>query len=108
MADPNSLLQTMKHFVATRKANPVLGWGSCDFLPLTNKAILAYLRRSDEAQMLIVCNLSGQPQMARLSLPEFAGILPKDVLTETTLTPITQADYGLSLTPYQYHWLKLS
>jgi maltose alpha-D-glucosyltransferase/alpha-amylase len=108
MADPNSLWQTMKYFVATRKANPVLGWGRCDFLPLANKAVLAYLRRTDEAQMLVVCNLSGQPQTAQLSLPEFVGVTPQDVLTGAALAPLAQADYGISLTPYQYYWLRFS
>jgi maltose alpha-D-glucosyltransferase/alpha-amylase len=108
MADPDSLFHQMKHFVATRKAHPVLGWGSCDFLPLTNKAVLSYLRRTDEAQqMLIVCNLSDQPQQVSLALPDFVGRTPQDVLTKRVLAPIMQADYTLSLAAYQYYWLNL-
>jgi maltose alpha-D-glucosyltransferase/alpha-amylase len=108
MADPGSLFHMMKHMIAARKANPVLGWGSCDFLPLTNKAVLAYLRRTDEAQMLIVCNLSDRPQQVMFSLPDFVGRTPYDVLTNTSLSPIDQAEYSLSLTPFQYHWLSLT
>jgi maltose alpha-D-glucosyltransferase/alpha-amylase len=108
MADPDSLFHQMKHFVATRKAHPVLGWGSCDFLPLTNKAVLSYLRRTDEAQqMLIVCNLSDQPQQVSLALPDFVGRTPQDVLTKRVLASIMQADYTLSLAAYQYYWLNL-
>jgi maltose alpha-D-glucosyltransferase/alpha-amylase len=95
----------MKHFVATRKAHPVLGWGSCRFLRLDNKAILAYLRQSDQAHLLIVCNLSGEVQQATLPLADFVGHRPVDVLSRQTLPIISQTDYGLSLQPYQYHWL---
>jgi maltose alpha-D-glucosyltransferase/alpha-amylase len=108
MADPTSLFHTMKHMIATRKAQPVLGWGSCEFLPVTNKAVLAYLRRAGDAQMLIVCNLSGQSQTVTLSLPDFVGVAPHDVLSNHSLPQITHVGYSLSLTSYQYHWLDLS
>jgi maltose alpha-D-glucosyltransferase/alpha-amylase len=107
-ADSGSLLHTMKHFITTRKAHPVLGWGSCDFLPLANETVLAYLRRTEEAQMLIVCNLSNRPQIATLPLPEFVGSTPLDVLSGNSLASMAQTEYSLSLTPYQYYWLKLS
>jgi len=107
MADANSLFHTMKHMIATRKVHPVLGEGSCKFLPLTNKAVLAYLRRTDEAQMLIVCNLSDQPQTVSLALADFVNVTPRDVLTDTALDPIPQDTYRLSLAPYQYYWLSL-
>jgi maltose alpha-D-glucosyltransferase/alpha-amylase len=107
MADPGSLFYTMKHFIAARKAHPVLGWGKCDFLRVPNQAVLTYLRHTDETQMLIVCNLSDQPQTVTISLPDFLGVRPQDVLSNTLLPPITQADYSLSLPPYQYYWLKL-
>ena len=97
----------MKHFVATRKAHPVLGGGSCDFLPLTNKAVLSYLRQTTENQMLIVCNLSDQPQQVILNLPNFVGRTPHDVLSDQSLPSIREADYSLSLAPYQYYWLAL-
>ncbi len=107
ITDPDSLFHTIRHFIAARKAHPALGWGTCKFLTMPNKAVLAYLRRSDEARMLIICNLSDQPQTVTLSLPEFAGVTPRDVLTNSSLAQITQTDYSLSLGPFQYHWLTL-
>ncbi len=106
-ADPESLFHTMKHFIATRKAHPILGWGRCDFLRVENKAVLAYLRRTGEGQMLIVCNLSDQPQEVTLSLPEFRGVTPQDVLTGQAHNIISD-EYTLSLGAYQYHWFDLS
>jgi maltose alpha-D-glucosyltransferase/alpha-amylase len=107
-ADPNSLFHTMKHMIATRKAHPVLGWGACEFLPLANNAVLSYLRCTEEAQMLIVCNLSDQEQPATLSLPDFVGRRPIEVLTNQPFPQISEMEYQLSLTPYQYCWLKLT
>ena len=106
-AEPNSLFHLMKHFVATRKAHPVLGWGQCDFLPLTNKAVLCYLRRTAEQQMLIVCNLSDRTQQVTLELSEFGECTPQDVLSDQVLPPISESNYSLALAPYQYYWLDL-
>ncbi len=108
LADSDSLFHTMKHFIATRKANPVLGWGSCDFLSVENKAILAYLRRTDETQLLILCNLSDNKQEATLNLPTLAGLTPRDLLTDTTLPKLTKVNQTLSLQPYQYYWLNVT
>jgi len=107
-ADPGSLFHTMKHFVATRKAHPVLGRGRCDFLRVANRSILAYLRRDDQAQMLIVCNLSDQAQEVRLLLPDFVGVTPRDALSSFAGHPVSTPNYALSLAPYQYLWLNLS
>ncbi|HMQ53211.1 MAG TPA: alpha-glucosidase C-terminal domain-containing protein, partial [Anaerolineae bacterium] len=105
-AEPGSLFHQMKYFVTTRKANPVLGWGSCEFLGVNNKAILAYLRQTSNTRLLIVCNLSGQAQEVSLPLADFVGHRPVDILSRQTLPIISQADYPLSLQPYQYHWLR--
>ena len=94
--------------MATRRAYPVLGKGSCEFIALENKAVLAYLRRSDEAQMLIVCNLSDQPQTVDLPLPDGLTQTPVDVLTDTTLPDTSGSSYTLTLSPYQYLWIKVA
>ena len=107
MADPNSLFYTMKRFIATRKAHAVLSRGSCDFLPVDNQAVLAYLRQAEAEQMLIVCNLSDQTQTVTLQHPKFVGAVPQDVLSDKPMDPVDQASYVMRLSPYQYHWLKL-
>jgi len=107
-ANPNAIFHLMKQMIATRKANPVLGWGSFEFVRNDNNAILAYLRQTDEADFLFVANLSGQPQQASLPLAEFAGVTPTDLLTGKSLDPVPEGSYSLSLSPYQYHWLRLN
>ncbi|RMF00523.1 MAG: maltose alpha-D-glucosyltransferase [Chloroflexi bacterium] len=105
-ADPRSLWHLMKHFIATRKANPVLGWGSCEFLSPGNNAVLAYLRQTGDAALLAVHNLTDRPQPARFNLPDFAGVTPTDVLTGQEFSPL-DSSAALTLQPYQYLWLRL-
>ncbi len=107
--DPASLFTTMKHFVSVRKATPVLGWGACDFMPLTNKAVLAYLRHTEREAVLAVHNLTGQPQTAQFDLSEFAGRVPVDLLgRRDSLPEISTVPYGINLEPFDYLWLKVS
>ena len=106
-ADPQSLYHTIKQMIAARKAHPVLGQGSYEFLETGNKSILAYLRRDQDEAMLIVCNLSGAEQTAVLSLPEFAGTRPVDILTNQAPAIIGNTGYSLKLRSYRYHWLAL-
>jgi maltose alpha-D-glucosyltransferase/alpha-amylase len=109
MADPDSLFHTMKHFVAIRKAQPVLGWGTCEFLRVANRSILAYLRRTDETVVLAIQNLSDMNQVITLDLSEFAGRVPLDLLgrRKESWPVIEAAAYSISLTPFDYYWLKL-
>ncbi len=109
MADPNSLFHTIKHMISVRKAHPVLGEGSYEFLSTGNRAILANLRRTDEAVILAIQNLSEQSQTARLALSEFAGKNPIDVLgrQQKALPEITADPYSISLAGFDYFWLKL-
>jgi maltose alpha-D-glucosyltransferase/alpha-amylase len=107
-ADPGSLFNALKRLVTLRKAHPVLGRGRCEFLPLTNPAVLTYLRSTDDARMLIVGNLSDRPQTASISLTDFSGVTPRDVLTDTSLAPLGPAGYMLALGPHQFYWLDLS
>jgi maltose alpha-D-glucosyltransferase/alpha-amylase len=108
-ADPGSLFHTMKHFVATRQANPVLGWGDCQFLRVANKAILAYLRRSEEAMVLALHNLSSAGQVAKLDLSAFVGTIPTDLLGRRSepWPEIATSPYHISLEPFDYFWLQL-
>jgi maltose alpha-D-glucosyltransferase/alpha-amylase len=109
MADSGSLFHALKHFIAVRKALPVLGEGHCDFLPLTNKAVLAYLRHTPAAAVLAVHNLTDQPQTTHLDLSDFAGRTPQELLgqVQTPFPEISTVPYTLSVEPFGYYWLKL-
>jgi maltose alpha-D-glucosyltransferase/alpha-amylase len=108
-ADPNSLFHFMKHLIATRKANPVLGEGSCEFLTSANNAILAYLRHSDTTTILTVYNLTDQPQTAELNLSTFSGRVPKELLrqVDTSFPQISETPYTMAMGAFDYFWLQL-
>ncbi|RME76683.1 MAG: maltose alpha-D-glucosyltransferase [Chloroflexi bacterium] len=108
MADPQSLWHTIRQMVAVRKANPVLGWGNCQFLPAGSRAVLALLRQGQEAAVLALHNLSGTAQTAVLPLESFAGAQPVDLLGRADpLPPVGTEPYRVNLRPYDYLWLKL-
>ncbi len=106
-ADPQSLFHTIRHFIATRKAHPVLGDGDTTFLAHSNRSILAYLRRNASEMLLVAVNLSNQQQNTTVTLPNLMNSTPYDILTGESLPPATGAEYIITLQPYQYLWLKL-
>lgn len=109
MAQPGSLFNTIKHLIAVRKANPVLGEGSYQFLATGNRAVLANLRQSGQAAILALQNLSDANQSVTLDLSEFAGVLPEDLLgrRQEPLPEISTVPYSISLGPFDYYWLRL-
>ena len=60
--DPASLLRWMQRMIALRKQYKVFGRGEMTLLQPRNRAILAYIRHDATDTMLIVANLSSQPQ----------------------------------------------
>jgi maltose alpha-D-glucosyltransferase/alpha-amylase len=112
-ADPDSLLNRMWELLHVRKEYPVFGRGelcllSChserseEFVP-----VIAYLRVLPEQVMLVVNNLSPQPQTVMLTLSDYAGRVPVDVLTDQRLPAIGEGPYTLNLDGYGYQWLNL-
>ncbi len=108
-SDPNSLLQTIKRLITVRRANPVLGEGSCQFLPTGSTAGLALLRQTDETAILALHNFADSPVSLTLDLSQFQGTTPQDLLGRLAGPDITigPTPYQVSLTPYNYCWLKL-
>ena len=96
-ADPNSLLNCVRHMLTIRKQHPAFGWGTFDWEDTGNNAIAAYRRTTEEEALLIFNNLSDQT--ISLSLPEdFWGA--EDVLTGQQFT-----EAHIQLEPYRFIWL---
>ena len=97
-ADPNSLLNCVRHMLTIRKQHPAFGWGTFDWEDTGNNAIAAYRRTTEEEALLIFNNLSDQT--ISLSLPEdFWGA--EDVLTGQQFT-----EAHFQLEPYRFIWLR--
>ena len=73
---PFSLLNWMKRLIRVRRAHPVFGRGTLEFLHPENRRVLAYLRSDEERSVLIVANLSRFAQYVELDLSRFRGSEP--------------------------------
>ncbi len=106
-ADPNSLLNWMKLTLRVRKDHPTFGRGALTLLTPENQSILAYLRADEQETLLVLNNLSEQPQNVALDLGPYAGLTPVDLFTGTEFPALGTASYHLELESYGYRWLKL-
>jgi maltose alpha-D-glucosyltransferase/alpha-amylase len=98
--DPGSPLNRIKFLLKTRKKFTCFGEGSFDWIDTGNQAVAAYLRRSGNENFLILNNLSHLEQKVNLNqLNEIKGL---DVLSGEEIS-----FSGLSMTAYQYQWIKI-
>ena len=68
MGDEASVRAFYKKLVALRKALPVISEGKIEFILRDDPQVLAYRRYTDNSQMLVLCNLTGEN--AEVPLPE--------------------------------------
>jgi maltose alpha-D-glucosyltransferase / alpha-amylase len=95
-----SMLNWMKRMIALRKHHPVFGRGGLDFVPCTNRKVLAFLRRDERESLLVVANLSRYPQPTAIDLSLVAGLVPVEAFGETEFPRIGGSEYPLTLGPY--------
>jgi maltose alpha-D-glucosyltransferase/alpha-amylase len=107
-ADPDSLLNWTRGVLRERKRHPAFGRGELRLLAPENRAILAYVRAYQGEVLLVVNNLSAEPQQAVLELADFAGRRPLDTIAGERLPAIGQEPYPLHLGGYGYRWLQLA
>jgi maltose alpha-D-glucosyltransferase/alpha-amylase len=106
-ADPGSPLNRMREMIRVRKAQPAFGRGELRLLEPTNQAVLAYTRTYGDETILVVNNLSSDPQVVELEMATWSGTQPADLFTGERLPPLTAEPYRLELKSYGYHWLRL-
>ena len=106
-ADPDSLLNRLRAMIRVRQGHPAFGRGAIRFLELPNPAVLAYLRSHDDETILVINNLSPEPQTVALDLSAWAGARPRDLFGGPALPSVNAAAYPLTLGRYQYRWLRL-
>lgn len=104
---PSSPLNWMRHLIALRKQYRTFGRGDLKFLYPANRKILAFLRRDEDHEILVVANLSRTMQPVELDLSAHEGLVPIELLGSTRLPPIAGRPYFLTLGPYAFYWLEL-
>ena len=105
--NPSSLLTWMKQLIALRKRSAAFGRGSLELLQPSNHAILAFIRRYEDEQILVVANLSRFAQQVELDLGAYAGCVPIELFGRTRLLPIGEQPYAVLLAPHAFVWLAL-
>jgi maltose alpha-D-glucosyltransferase/alpha-amylase len=105
---PGSLLNWMKRLIRVRRAHPVFGRGSLEFLHPANRRVLAYLREHDGTTILCVANLSRFAQYVELDLSQWAGRQPIELIGRVHFPRIGDLPYLLTLGPHDFFWFELT
>src|ERR1700682_3633826 len=101
MKDPNSVLSFYRQLLALRHKEPALLEG--DYSPLNedDPHVLTYLRRYKDQAVLVVLNMSGQPQKVQLNLAPSGFTAPKlSVLLTDFHPPLPGMTDALPMEPY--------
>ena len=105
---PGSLLNWMKRLIRVRRAHPVFGRGSLEFLHPENRRVLAYLREHEGTTILCVANLSRFAQYVELDLSAFSGRQPIELIGRVHFPRIGELPYLLTLGPHDFFWFELT
>jgi maltose alpha-D-glucosyltransferase/alpha-amylase len=105
---PGSLLNWMKRLIRVRRAHPVFGRGSLEFLHPENRRVLAYLREHEGTTILCVANLSRFAQYVELDLSAWAGRQPIELIGRVHFPRIGELPYLLTLGPHDFFWFELT
>lgn len=107
-SNPHSLLWWTKRLIALRKRHQAFGRGNLEFLHPENHKVLAFVRRYQGEQILVVANLSRFMQCVELDLSTFKGTAPVEMFGRSVLPAIGgDRPYQLTLGPYAFYWLLL-
>ena len=105
--NPHSLLWWMKRTIALRKRFKAFGRGSYEFLLPENRNVLAFLRRYEDENILVVANLSHAAQHVGLNLSEFEGQIPRELFGGVEFPAIGSDIYSITLGPYTFYWFSI-
>jgi maltose alpha-D-glucosyltransferase/alpha-amylase len=105
--NPHSLLSWMKRVIALRKHHRAFGRGTLELIRSENRKILAFVRRYESEQILVVANLSRFLQTVELDLSAWKGMVPMELFGSTDLPMIGETPYFLTLGPHSFFWFSL-
>jgi maltose alpha-D-glucosyltransferase / alpha-amylase len=107
-ANPSSLLWWMRRLIALRKNHSVFGDGEIKFLNPTNAKILAFIRRDEQENILVIANLSRFAQPVELDLSEYRGAKPMEMFGNVHFPAVPETgQYTLSMGPHGFFWFNL-
>ncbi|MDX1386156.1 MAG: maltose alpha-D-glucosyltransferase, partial [bacterium] len=105
--NPHSLLWWMRRVINLRKRNYAFSRGSLEILHPDNHKILAFVRKWENQEILVVANLSRFSQGTYLDLSPFAGKAPIELFGKTSFPNISKEPYFFTLAPHSFYWFSL-
>ncbi len=105
--NPHSLLWWTRRVIALRKRYRAFGRGGLEFLHPDNRKVLAFIRRWQDEQLLVVANLSRFVQYVELDLSRWRDMAPVELFGRTRFPPIGELPYFLTLGPHAFYWFHL-
>ena len=103
-----SLLNWMKRIISVRRAHRAFGRGTLEFLHPGNRKVIAYLREYEDESILCVANLSRSAQPVELDLARFRGLVPVELIGNSSFPPLGDLPYFLTLPGHGFYWFHLA
>jgi maltose alpha-D-glucosyltransferase/alpha-amylase len=101
-ADAGSLFNWLQRALQVRRDYPAFGRGELTLLPLDPPALFAYLREYAGERLLVVNNLSAEPQSAAFRLEQAARLI--DLFGGEQVTPSADGFFQPRLEAYGFRW----
>jgi maltose alpha-D-glucosyltransferase/alpha-amylase len=105
--NPHSLLRWMKRLIALRQRFRAFGRGSLEFIYPSNRKVLAFVRRWEREQVLVVANLSRHAQFVELDLSSMRDHVPVEMFGGTDFPRLGERPYLLTLGPHSFYWFEM-
>ena len=105
--DAGSLWNMLRRMIAVRKLHPAFAWGDFAWAENSSPATAAFWRRTDGEKLLILNNLSGNPQGYPLQLAGSGSASVENLLTGTEIFSAVSGVQEIVLKPYEYLWLRV-
>jgi alpha-glucosidase len=110
LKDPHSILSFYKQVLSLRHSNPALLEGEYIALNEDDPNVMSYLRRYKDDAVLVVLNMSGNPQKASFDLSKqgYASASTKTLVSTRAQTPPDGPLQPLNLEPYEVYIASVS
>ncbi len=103
-ADPNSMLNIIRHMISVRKGHLPFGRGEFEWVDIGNESIALYQRTYQGETILAMHNVSDRRQQITMPIKKpVTGMT--DLLTGKKFVASGEG-LKIALEPYQYFWLK--
>jgi maltose alpha-D-glucosyltransferase/alpha-amylase len=106
--DPDSLLNVIERLIRTRKECPAVGWGTVEILDTKVPAVLAHICWWQDQTVMLLHNLSHEPQVVSLDLTQYECDHLIDLLDDQESPPVKEGCFETRLSEYGYRWYRVS